>query len=431
MVWRGLKPRVLDKPAFLCLLLFVGATQAYRIDRGLLQDPKRMPSGQLKIPALLTRTGVLLYELGDGSIIKEYRPPSEVFNPQSMASLEAAFITNNHPVGMVTIADAKEHTVGLLDGQATRDGIHLAAMLTVFEENTLDDINHGKREVSCGYTALIEDSPGVTPEGEAYDTIQREIRYNHVAIVHEGRAGAACRLVMDAKDAIQKRDKDDSLSTNIIISLPAGGDPAKFAQQLQARLDGDNGDDMSNELKTKLDAALAAQSEAEARANKAEALCVTLKADLKTATSERDEHKGRADAAERTIGNAESKFDERVAERVELLSTGTRIMGPDWKPLNDDKSVMTNRQLQQAVITKVDSAAGDMSKESDDYVRGAYRLAVKGAVLGADGQLRAYSGGGGRSDDAGKDAPPSSFDARNAMVEDNRGQGATAKAGKE
>src|SRR5690606_20498946 len=35
-------------------------------------------------------------------------------------------------------------------------------------------------------------------EGEKYDRVQRRIRYNHVAIVPEGRAGEAVALRMDA-----------------------------------------------------------------------------------------------------------------------------------------------------------------------------------------------------------------------------------------
>src|SRR5690606_25874157 len=55
-----------------------------------------------------------------------------------------------------------------------------------------------RREVSCGYRCLVDETPGVTPEGERYDRVQRRIRYNHVAIVPEGRAGEAVALRMDA-----------------------------------------------------------------------------------------------------------------------------------------------------------------------------------------------------------------------------------------
>jgi uncharacterized protein len=41
-------------------------------------------------------------------------------------------------------------------------------------------------------------SPGVSPEGEPYDAIQRRIRPNHVALVPRGRAGSEVALRLDA-----------------------------------------------------------------------------------------------------------------------------------------------------------------------------------------------------------------------------------------
>ena len=51
-------------------------------------------------------------------------------------------------------------------------------------------IDSGKQQVSCGYTCDIEDKPGEY-NGTRYDRVQRNIKYNHLAIVHRGRAGSA------------------------------------------------------------------------------------------------------------------------------------------------------------------------------------------------------------------------------------------------
>lgn len=46
-----------------------------------------------------------------------------------------------------------------------------------------------QRELSAGYRYRADMTPGVTPDGEPYDGVMRELKFNHVAIVREGRAG--------------------------------------------------------------------------------------------------------------------------------------------------------------------------------------------------------------------------------------------------
>jgi hypothetical protein len=53
-------------------------------------------------------------------------------------------------------------------------------------------------ELSCGYTCDVDHTPG-TYNGEKYDAIQKNIRYNHVALGAKdfGRAGSEVKLRMD------------------------------------------------------------------------------------------------------------------------------------------------------------------------------------------------------------------------------------------
>ncbi|MGL5431928.1 MAG: DUF2213 domain-containing protein, partial [Plesiomonas shigelloides] len=55
-------------------------------------------------------------------------------------------------------------------------------------------IESGKCELSAGYTAKYDFTPGVTADGEAYDAVQRDIRINHVALVPRARAGRQARV---------------------------------------------------------------------------------------------------------------------------------------------------------------------------------------------------------------------------------------------
>lgn len=46
-----------------------------------------------------------------------------------------------------------------------------------------------QRELSAGYRYRADMTPGVTPDGVPYDGVMRDLQFNHVAIVREGRAG--------------------------------------------------------------------------------------------------------------------------------------------------------------------------------------------------------------------------------------------------
>jgi len=50
-------------------------------------------------------------------------------------------------------------------------------------------IDSGKKELSCGYRCTYERSDGITPDGQPYQYIQRNIRGNHLALVDSGRMG--------------------------------------------------------------------------------------------------------------------------------------------------------------------------------------------------------------------------------------------------
>lgn len=157
--------------------------------------------GFLKVPARVARTGIQEYlarELGlDGDpnrIVRVYRPPEEVFAPDSLSTYDTSDITNDHPKELVTAATYKGIAVGVVRGPGRQDGDFVAADLIVKDQKTINDINAGKCEVSAGYTAIYVYAPGFTADGQPYDYIQREIRINHVAIVDRARAGANARV---------------------------------------------------------------------------------------------------------------------------------------------------------------------------------------------------------------------------------------------
>lgn len=157
--------------------------------------------GFLKVPGRVARTGIQEYlarELGlDGDpmrVVRVYRPEEEVFSDASLSTYDASDVTNNHPHSLVTAATYKGVAVGVVRGPGRRDGDFVVCDLIVKDQKTIDDINSGKCELSAGYTAIYDEAPGATEDGQTYDYVQREIRINHVAIVDRARAGANARV---------------------------------------------------------------------------------------------------------------------------------------------------------------------------------------------------------------------------------------------
>lgn len=158
--------------------------------------------GFLVVPAKIARTGIQEYqafEMGltdkePTDIIRVYRPEDEVFNPDSLASFANKPVTDDHPTSLVDTTNAKELSVGHSGPEVTKDGIFAITVLHVTDAIAIKNIEDGKVELSNGYTSDIEWSPGVAPDGENYDAIQRNIKGNHIALVSKGRCGPACKV---------------------------------------------------------------------------------------------------------------------------------------------------------------------------------------------------------------------------------------------
>jgi len=157
--------------------------------------------GFLRVPGHVARTGIQDYlarelELpGDPNrIVKVYRPPEEVFNADSLATYSGADVTLNHPKGLVNADNYKVTSVGVVRSSGSKSEDFVQCDLIIKDAAAIKAVNSGKCELSAGYTAVYDDTPGETPEGEKYDYVQREIRINHIAIVDRGRAGALAKI---------------------------------------------------------------------------------------------------------------------------------------------------------------------------------------------------------------------------------------------
>jgi len=195
-----------------------------------LSKPVRLPNGFVRAEGYLTRAGIFVYRDAQGNTVREFRPPEEVFHPDSLASFALVPVTNDHPSDMLTADNAKQYAVGSVSEVVTPDGDKVRASLMITDASAIEALDAGKSELSCGYTADVELTPGVW-QGQKYDAVQRNIRGNHVALVDAGRAGPACAIRMDAAGAAQEMI---TMTENVMMEL--GGAMYRVPADLAAEL---------------------------------------------------------------------------------------------------------------------------------------------------------------------------------------------------
>ena len=189
-------------------------SQSWTTDAGIYLDAaplgaqvEETPAGGLRIPSHVTRVGVFEYRLTDGTTRREYRPPEEVFAAESLASYRDAAVCVGHPDIPIDGRTWSGVAVGHVSGDASQDGRYVLADVVVSDGETIAAVRARELvEVSCGYRADLDPTPGTSPDGEAYDGIQRNIRINHVGLGPRGwgRGGPEVRLLADSKTAIVK-----------------------------------------------------------------------------------------------------------------------------------------------------------------------------------------------------------------------------------
>lgn len=231
-----------------------------RFDVGRLDRAKRTGAGGAKVPASIARTGVQVYTDANGNTVREYRPADEVFSQASLDSLGAIPVTVGHP-GSVTASNWRAHARGHVSDAppARRDEGPLAWLETnvvVSDADVLSRVASGDLvEVSMGYTADVVPERGVAPDGQHYDAVQRNIRFNHLALLEDGRAraGRGARLRLDSNgNQAMKFDSNDGAKRVKVDGIDCEYGSETHVQMLERRaeLASKRADDAAAALKT-------------------------------------------------------------------------------------------------------------------------------------------------------------------------------------
>lgn len=191
--------------------------------------------------SILGHVGVQAYNgyevnMPDKKVVYVRRNAVDVFDEDSLASIEGKPVTLNHPDEMVTSKNFKKYTVGFVKN-VRQDGDNIVGDLVINDMDAIEKVMSGElKDLSLGYTAKLVP----TDEG---DLIQKNIVANHVAIVGEGRAVNA--RIIDEQTVIEgsedvglfnKTPKPDEVvitDENIVEETPKEEIPVKDSVEVK------------------------------------------------------------------------------------------------------------------------------------------------------------------------------------------------------
>lgn len=330
-------------------------------DAATLSGTRKTSDGFLVADAFAVRTGIQLYagkEVGlvDRDVVRVWRPEAEVKDAKSLATFSHAPVTLGHPTEMVTADNWAALAKGEVSTEATWDGNKIRLPLIVKDAAAIAAIESGTRELSAGYTCQLDFTDGVTPDGEAYDAIQRGIRINHLAIVTKGRAGSDCRI----------GDGADTWGASPVSTADMKG--SHMADTLQTVVLGDQAAQVAVADAPKIEAFKAASAKALSDAQADHAKAIAAKdAELAKLQAKLDDATGKVltDAA----------LDARVQARADLIGKAKMIA----------KDVATTG-LSDAAIRKaaVVAALGDaaIAGKSEAYIDARFDILAEDAAKG-------------------------------------------------
>lgn len=345
---------------------------ADRFDKSSIIEHRLDHNGYLNVKANATRAGIFTYRHADGSVTRELRHPDEVFKADSLATLKKRPVVDNHPRGgMVTARNTRGLAIGMNGDRTDRtDDDHVGVDLIITDDNAINKITadeHPKVELSCGYKCDVIEEIG-TFNGEHYDHVQKNIVYNHIALVDKGRAGAKARIYLDSADGAVVDDYEVELS---------GSDNPK-------RQRGDS--KMTIKLKRegvqvgtfKLDSVdIEIHEDSEKAVESVLARADSAVARIRELEQEKADALGKVEKMQGTIDEMKTKHDAATSPEVlaELAKERADMCGIASHLGMKDFDSMTNPDLKRAIVAHANKGM-KLDGKSEEYIEGRFDTVV-------------------------------------------------------
>lgn len=197
-------------------------------------------------------------------IYKVYRPASVL--AAACGKFKLLPLTHHHPSVLVDSRNFRELTIGytgenpFVDYLDDKDEVGIRSNVLLYDDEAQGAYERGEKQLSPGYIATFEWQRGVSPHGEPYDIVMKEISdVNHLALLPAGRGGEDA-VVLDKEPTHQTifdivrmtRDEQDangnehSASNGRFVSKGEGGESGANQQEKKSN------DEYRKEIKEKL-----------------------------------------------------------------------------------------------------------------------------------------------------------------------------------
>ncbi|MCD5528916.1 DUF2213 domain-containing protein [Lactobacillus delbrueckii subsp. lactis] len=316
----------------------------------------------------IARVGVFPYRTVNDDVVMEAKLPTELLSDSTVESAKSKPITDDHPPQLVTADNSKELMKGFTAENAHVDGDMVKVDMTITDADLIKKIGDGKEELSIGFTTEVVPAQGEY-QGVHYDSVQKNIQINHVAVVDKGRAGHSVRITGDSAEMVVVKEKGESMETTKVMLDGANVTVAVSDADQVAK----SNTDLASLKKQLADAQakvkdLQAQiEEAQGKADKADKL-----------KKQADEAQAKADAADKQIEELQSKLKIYEGDGLDKMIEAKLALEKDAKPFLGDSydfKGKTDKEIKIAVIKAIDDSF-DAKDKSNDYIN-AFFDAVK------------------------------------------------------
>lgn len=360
----------------------------------------------------IARVGVFPYLHSDGTWTNEAKLPEDILSESTVKSANNKPVTNDHPVDdgenvLVDKSNSTQYVKGFTADNAHVEGDMLKVGLTIMDPQLIDAVqNGGKQELSIGFQTDVEPISGEY-NGAKYDSVQRNIQINHVAVVDRAREGHNIRITGDSAQMVvndtrkekqmaenEKNVFDDAGSTSSNTNSASSNtssssnsssssssddkdkqiaDLKQQVKDLQAQLAKANGSNSSSNSQDDSD------DDKGKNSNKSD----SVEREIEKLKAERDKYKSKVEG---------DSFNNAVDDRIELIDEAKKILGDSY-----DFRGKSDKQIKIDSIKKADSTI-DVEDKPDAYYDGIFEV-IKNRKTGVVGYPR-QSTIGDSADDA-------------------------------
>ena len=329
----------------------------------------------------IARVGVFPYLKADGSIEMEAKLPAELLADTTVDSANNKPVTDEHPEEFVNQSNAKKYMKGFTASNAHVDNDTLRVDMTITDAELINEINQGKQELSIGFETEIVPQKGKY-KGSVYDSVQKNIQINHVAVVERGRAGHSVRLVGDSAEMVDDFKKGKHMDVTKVRLGDTDITVATSDADKVVKVDADNSEKEKKiaDLKAKI-----ADYEKQLR---------ELQGDADSSKKNEEEAKAEKDALEKQLEIYKKKYegdglDQAIDAKIGLIEKVKPYVGDSF-----DFKGKTDKDIKVATLRAIDDSI-DLSHKSDDYINAYFDSTIKNQN---SSRVVGYHGSGHKND---------------------------------